>query len=78
MEQNAGMKIRCVGGPRGGYETTVPLGLLCLMLPDEQKPFHQLVKADVVIEPQRYHEYRARIFEGSFVNVDDVVLFDYC
>lgn len=78
MAQNAGMKIRCVGGPRDGYETTVPPGLLFLRLPDEQKPMCEVPEADGGIEQQRYYDYRARPSCGSFVDVDGVVLFDCC
>ena len=77
MGQQTGMKIRCVGGPRDGHETIVPLGLVDLTLPDSEEPFAEF-RSCVVIDRPKYHVYRARLAGGDLVHVDGVVLFDYC
>lgn len=78
MGQQSGMKIRCVGGPRHGYETIVPLGLIDLALPITKEPITEPFSSSFVIEPPRYHAYRARGFGGELVHVNGVVLFYYC
>ena len=78
MGQQTGMKIRCVGGPRDGYKTTVPFGLIDLLLPEDEEPIVEPFQFSVVAYVPRNNAYRARFAGGELVHVDGIVLFDYC